>query len=77
MHYISGRNGADRHAFDRWAQPRVIAMETRLFINGRYEAARGGARQSGFGRQGGRHSLEFWTEPKLICMTYPEDNANG
>ncbi len=37
----------------------------------------GGARQSGLGRQGGRHSLEFWTEAKLICMTYPEDNANG
>src|SRR5579885_773817 len=32
----------------------------------------GGARQSGIGRQGGRYSLEFWTEPKLICMTYPE-----
>jgi aminomuconate-semialdehyde/2-hydroxymuconate-6-semialdehyde dehydrogenase len=37
----------------------------------------GGARQSGFGRQGGRYSLEFWTEPKLICMTYPEGDANG
>jgi len=30
----------------------------------------GGARQSGLGRQGGRYSLEFWTEPKLVCMTY-------
>ena len=32
----------------------------------------GGARQSGLGRQGGRHSLEFWTEPKLVCLAYPE-----
>ncbi len=33
----------------------------------------GGARQSGLGRQGGRYSLEFWTEPKLVCMTYGEE----
>ncbi|MGH7820411.1 MAG: aldehyde dehydrogenase family protein, partial [Candidatus Binatia bacterium] len=32
----------------------------------------GGARQSGLGRQGGRYSLEFWTEPKLVCMTWGE-----
>ncbi len=32
----------------------------------------GGARESGLGRQGGRYSLEFWTEPKLVCMTYEE-----
>ena len=34
----------------------------------------GGARQSGFGRQGGRYSLEFWTEPRMICLTYGEDS---
>ncbi len=33
----------------------------------------GGAKQSGLGRQGGRYSLEFWTEPKLVCMTYGEE----
>jgi acyl-CoA reductase-like NAD-dependent aldehyde dehydrogenase len=33
----------------------------------------GGARQSGLGRQGGRFSLEFWTEPKLVCMTYEKE----
>ena len=33
----------------------------------------GGARQSGLGRQGGRYSLEFWTEPKLVCMTWGEE----
>jgi acyl-CoA reductase-like NAD-dependent aldehyde dehydrogenase len=33
----------------------------------------GGARQSGVGRQGGRYSLEFWTEPKMICLTYGEE----
>ncbi len=32
----------------------------------------GGARESGLGRQGGRYSLEFWTEPKLVCLTYEE-----
>ena len=37
----------------------------------------GGARLSGLGRQGGRYSLEFWTEPKLLCMTYPEDVPHG
>jgi acyl-CoA reductase-like NAD-dependent aldehyde dehydrogenase len=37
----------------------------------------GGARQSGLGRQGGRYSMEFWTEPKLVCMTYPEEHAHG
>ncbi len=34
----------------------------------------GGARQSGLGRQGGRYSLEFWTEPRMICLTYGEDS---
>jgi acyl-CoA reductase-like NAD-dependent aldehyde dehydrogenase len=40
----------------------------------------GGARQSGLGRQGGRYSLEFWTEPKLLCMAharYPREQADG
>ncbi|MGO9058920.1 MAG: aldehyde dehydrogenase family protein [Candidatus Binataceae bacterium] len=37
----------------------------------------GGARQSGLGRQGGRYSMEFWTEPKLVCMTYPEEQGDG
>ncbi len=34
----------------------------------------GGARQSGLGRQGGRYSLEFWTEPKLVCLAYGEEH---
>ncbi len=33
----------------------------------------GGAKQSGLGRQGGRFGLEFWTEPKLVCMAYGEE----
>jgi aminomuconate-semialdehyde/2-hydroxymuconate-6-semialdehyde dehydrogenase len=37
----------------------------------------GGSRQSGVGRQGGRWSLEFWTEPKLVCLTYPEQQGQG
>ncbi|HEY2104219.1 MAG TPA: aldehyde dehydrogenase family protein [Candidatus Binataceae bacterium] len=37
----------------------------------------GGARLSGLGRQGGRYSLEFWTEPKLVCLTYPEEVSHG
>jgi aminomuconate-semialdehyde/2-hydroxymuconate-6-semialdehyde dehydrogenase len=36
----------------------------------------GGARESGLGRQGGRYSLEFWTEPKLLCMTYEDQAAS-
>jgi len=35
----------------------------------------GGSGQSGVGRQGGRFSLEFWTEPKLVCLTYPESQV--
>lgn len=34
----------------------------------------GGAKQSGLGRQGGRYSLEFWTEPKLVCMAWGEES---
>ncbi len=34
----------------------------------------GGSRQSGLGRQGGRYGMEFWTEPKLVCMTYGEED---
>jgi aminomuconate-semialdehyde/2-hydroxymuconate-6-semialdehyde dehydrogenase len=30
----------------------------------------GGAGESGFGREGGRYSLEFYTEPKFICVPY-------
>jgi aminomuconate-semialdehyde/2-hydroxymuconate-6-semialdehyde dehydrogenase len=37
----------------------------------------GGSRQSGVGRQGGRWSLEFWTELKLVCLTYPEQQGHG
>jgi aminomuconate-semialdehyde/2-hydroxymuconate-6-semialdehyde dehydrogenase len=37
----------------------------------------GGAGQSGLGRQGGRYSLEFWTEPKLVCMTYGDEGKSA
>jgi len=30
----------------------------------------GGAGESGFGREGGRYSLEFYTEPKFVCVPY-------
>jgi acyl-CoA reductase-like NAD-dependent aldehyde dehydrogenase len=30
----------------------------------------GGARESGFGREGGQYSLEFYTEPKFVCIPY-------
>ncbi|MEW6300411.1 MAG: aldehyde dehydrogenase [Thermodesulfobacteriota bacterium] len=30
----------------------------------------GGARESGVGREGGRYSLEFYTEPKFVCVPY-------
>jgi aminomuconate-semialdehyde/2-hydroxymuconate-6-semialdehyde dehydrogenase len=33
----------------------------------------GGSKASGVGRQGGRFSLEFWTEPKLVCLAYGEE----
>lgn len=32
----------------------------------------GGARESGIGREGGRYSLEFYTEPKFVCLPYEE-----
>jgi hypothetical protein len=42
-------------------------METRLFIAGRYFD----------GKQGGRFSMEFWTEPKLVCVAYGEEDRDG
>jgi aminomuconate-semialdehyde/2-hydroxymuconate-6-semialdehyde dehydrogenase len=37
----------------------------------------GGAKMSGLGRQGGRFSMEFWTEPKLVCVAYGEEDQDG
>jgi acyl-CoA reductase-like NAD-dependent aldehyde dehydrogenase len=37
----------------------------------------GGAKMSGLGRQGGRFSLEFWTEPKLVCIAYGQEDSDG
>jgi acyl-CoA reductase-like NAD-dependent aldehyde dehydrogenase len=37
----------------------------------------GGAKMSGLGRQGGRFSMEFWTEPKLVCVAYGEEDHDG
>jgi len=37
----------------------------------------GGAKMSGLGRQGGRFSMEFWTEPKLVCVAYGEEEHDG
>ena len=37
----------------------------------------GGAKTSGLGRQGGRYSMEFWTEPKLVCVAYGEEDRDG
>lgn len=31
----------------------------------------GGAKESGVGSEGGRYSLEFYTQPKNICIPYP------
>ena len=30
----------------------------------------GGTKESGFGREGGRYSLEFYTEPKFVCIPH-------
>lgn len=37
----------------------------------------GGAKMSGLGRQGGRYSMESWTEPKLVCIAYGEEEHDG
>jgi aminomuconate-semialdehyde/2-hydroxymuconate-6-semialdehyde dehydrogenase len=37
----------------------------------------GGAKMSGLGRQGGRFSMEFWTEPKLVCIAYGQEEHDG
>jgi aminomuconate-semialdehyde/2-hydroxymuconate-6-semialdehyde dehydrogenase len=37
----------------------------------------GGAKMSGLGRQGGRFSMEFWTEPRLVCVAYGEEDRDG
>ena len=36
-----------------------------------------GAKMSGLGRQGGRFSMEFWTEPKLVCIAWGEEEHDG
>jgi acyl-CoA reductase-like NAD-dependent aldehyde dehydrogenase len=37
----------------------------------------GGTKMSGLGRQGGRYALEFWTEPKLVCVAYGAEPRDG
>jgi acyl-CoA reductase-like NAD-dependent aldehyde dehydrogenase len=37
----------------------------------------GGSKMSGLGRQGGRYALEFWTEPKLVCLAYGGEPRDG
>jgi acyl-CoA reductase-like NAD-dependent aldehyde dehydrogenase len=37
----------------------------------------GGSKRSGLGRQGGRYALEFWTEPKLVCLAYSGEPRDG
>src|SRR5258708_3542680 len=37
----------------------------------------GGAKMSGLGRQGGRFSMEFWKEQKLVCVAYGEEDHDG
>jgi acyl-CoA reductase-like NAD-dependent aldehyde dehydrogenase len=37
----------------------------------------GGSKMSGLGRQGGRFSMEFWTEPKLVCVAFGEEDHDG
>jgi len=46
-----------------------------VWINGHFlrhhlGAPFGGMKQSGIGRKGGRWSMEFFSEPKIICATY-------
>jgi len=40
-------------------------METRLFIAGNYADA------------ANRFSLEFWTEPKMVCIANGEEDSDG
>ena len=37
----------------------------------------GGGKMSGLGRQGGSCGMEFWTEPKLVCIAYGEEEHDG
>ncbi len=43
-----------------------------IWINGHFlrdlRAPFGGVKESGYGREGGKYSLEFYTEPKMICI---------
>jgi aminomuconate-semialdehyde/2-hydroxymuconate-6-semialdehyde dehydrogenase len=37
----------------------------------------GGMKQSGVGREGGEEALRFFTEPKNVCIQYPEATGPG
>ena len=37
----------------------------------------GGMKHSGVGREGGMEALRFFTEPKNVCIRYPEDVSEG
>jgi hypothetical protein len=55
-------------------------METRLFIGGAYVESTSSRRIADIEpATGGRYALEFWTEPKLVCVAYgaePERKEN-
>jgi aminomuconate-semialdehyde/2-hydroxymuconate-6-semialdehyde dehydrogenase len=34
----------------------------------------GGVKQSGVGREGGDEALRFFTEPKTVCLKYPNES---
>ena len=80
---VVARANATRYGLSSYIWTRDIATGMRFaeqvragmcWINGYFlrdlRQPFGGRGQSGLGREGGRWSLDFFTEPKLVCIAY-------
>jgi aminomuconate-semialdehyde/2-hydroxymuconate-6-semialdehyde dehydrogenase len=80
---VEARANATRYGLSAYIWTREIATALRfaersrsgmVWVNGYFlrdlRQPFGGIKRSGLGREGGRWSLDFFTEPKLVCIAY-------